>query len=177
MLQVIGQIAGLTTEQKENPSRLRQQTDNFVKFLVLVSPLVGLIMFIVGGFTHQWKHVLILISSSFLVCAVALIPEGKQAAVRRKLCMNIPTLGMPATVTTIMTVVARRLAKKSVYVKRLEIIEALGSCNIIASDKTGTLTKNMMTVTDLWYMDDFISGKQLVTVEMPVFKKGCLDPF
>ncbi|KAH7701523.1 P-type ATPase, partial [Aphelenchoides avenae] len=138
---VIGQIAGLTTEQKENPSRLRKQTDNFVKFLVLVAPLVGLIMFIVGGFTHQWKHVLLLISSSFLVCAVALIPEG-----------------MPATVTTIMTVVARRLAKKSVYVKRLEIIEALGSCNIIASDKTGTLTKNMMTVTDLWYMDEFISG-------------------
>lgn len=58
-----------------------------------------------------------------------------------------------------MTVVARRLAKKHVYVKRLDIVEALGSCNIIASDKTGTLTKNLMTVTDLWYMDEFISGK------------------
>lgn len=65
---------------------------------------------------------------------------------------------MPATVTTIMTVVARRLAKKNVYVKRLDIVEALGSCNIIASDKTGTLTKNMMTVTDLWYLDEYISG-------------------
>lgn len=65
---------------------------------------------------------------------------------------------MPATVTTIMTVVARRLAKKNVYLKRLDIIEALGSCNIIASDKTGTLTKNIMTVTDIWYLDEYISG-------------------
>lgn len=66
---------------------------------------------------------------------------------------------MPATVTSIMMTVARRLAKKNVYVKRLDIVEALGSCNIIASDKTGTLTKNVMTVTDVWYLDEFIAGE------------------
>jgi sodium/potassium-transporting ATPase subunit alpha len=57
---------------------------------------------------------------------------------------------MPATVTSILTLVARRLASKNVYLKRLDIVEALGSASIIASDKTGTLTKNEMVVCDLW---------------------------
>lgn len=67
-------------------------------------------------------------------------------------------LGLPATVTSILTVIARRLSAKNVYLKRLDIVEALGSANIIASDKTGTLTKNIMTVTDLWYHDEITTG-------------------
>ncbi len=53
---------------------------------------------------------------------------------------------------------ARRMASKNVYLKRLDICEALGQVNIIASDKTGTLTKNVMTVTDLWHLDNIVSG-------------------
>uniref|UniRef100_A0A915P4S5 P-type ATPase n=1 Tax=Meloidogyne floridensis TaxID=298350 RepID=A0A915P4S5_9BILA len=53
--------------------------------------------------------------------------------------------GLPATVTSILTLVARRLANRNVYVKRLDICEALGQVSIIASDKTGTLTRNEMT--------------------------------
>ena len=60
--------------------------------------------------------------------------------------------------TSVLTLVARRLEKKQVYIKRLDIVEALGSASIIASDKTGTLTKNVMTVTDVWYNDEVISG-------------------
>ncbi|KAH7704171.1 P-type ATPase [Aphelenchoides avenae] len=138
---IISQIANLTNQDKKTPNRLQKQTNNFLKFLLIVWPVMGLVMFVIGGFNDRWANISLMISSSFLVCAIAFIPEG-----------------MPATITTIMTVVARRLAKKHVYVKRLDIVEALGSCNIIASDKTGTLTKNLMTVTDLWYQDEFISG-------------------
>ena len=60
-----------------------------------------------------------------------------------------------------MTLVARRLANRNVYVKRLDICEALGQVSIIASDKTGTLTRNEMTVTGLWNFDGFINGKYL----------------
>jgi P-type Ca2+ transporter type 2C len=67
-------------------------------------------------------------------------------------------IGLAATVTSVLTLVARRLEKKQVYIKRLDIVEALGSASIIASDKTGTLTKNVMTVTDVWYNDEVISG-------------------
>jgi sodium/potassium-transporting ATPase subunit alpha len=138
---VIGQIATLTTGQSENRSRLQQQITKFVKFLLVLSAIVGLLMTIVGGAVHGWKGMVKITATSFLVCAISFVPAG-----------------MPATVTSIMTVVARRLANKNVYIKRLDIVEALGSCNIIASDKTGTLTKNLMTVTDVWYMDEFIAG-------------------
>ncbi len=50
------------------------------------------------------------------------------------------------------------MAKKNVYLKRLDVIEAFGACTVIASDKTGTLTKNSMTVTDLWYDKHYMSG-------------------
>ena len=78
--------------------------------------------------------------------------------------INKTFLGLPATVTSSLTLVAQRLVRKNVYLKKLDIVEALGSANIIASDKTGTLTKNIMTVTDIWYHDKFIPGKKRINI-------------
>uniref|UniRef100_A0A914CGH3 Uncharacterized protein n=1 Tax=Acrobeloides nanus TaxID=290746 RepID=A0A914CGH3_9BILA len=117
------------------------QIKRFVKFLVFMALTIGTLVFIVGGFVHKWNNVPMLLATSFAVCAVGMVPEG-----------------LPATVTSILTVVARRLSAKNVYLKRLDIVEALGSANIIASDKTGTLTKNIMTVTNLWYHDEITTG-------------------
>jgi Ca2+-transporting ATPase len=52
------------------------------------------------------------------------------------------------------------LAKKKVYLKRLGVIDALGAATVIASDKTGTLTENNMAVTDIWFNQKSVSGKQ-----------------
>ena len=60
--------------------------------------------------------------------------------------------------TSILTLVSRRMTKNNVYLKRLDVVEGLGAVNIIASDKTGTLTKNLMTVTDVWYLERTITG-------------------
>ncbi|PAV71365.1 hypothetical protein WR25_24339 isoform C [Diploscapter pachys] len=138
---VIGQIAALTTGQPPKKSRLEKQIKFFVHFLLILAPAVGTISMIVGGLTFGWGNWILLLSTSYAVCAIALVPEG-----------------LSATVTSILTVVARRLEKKSVYLKRLDIAEALGSAKIIASDKTGTLTKNVMTVTDMWIDDLVIHG-------------------
>ncbi|KAI6183429.1 Cation-ATPase-N domain-containing protein [Aphelenchoides bicaudatus] len=139
---IIGQIASMTTQQSAKSSRLEYQIKIFVKFLTVLAFVVGLIAFIAGGFIAKWDGKLIvpLLVTSFTVVSVAMIPEG-----------------MPATVTSILTLVARRLASKNVYLKRLDIVEALGSASIIASDKTGTLTKNEMIVSDLWYTNEYIS--------------------
>lgn len=88
--------------------------------------------------------------------------------------LYIKFIGLPATVTSILSLLARRLSKKMVYLKRLDICEALGQVNIIASDKTGTLTKNSMTVTDLWHWNKFVHGKHFVLMSKIIDKNRSL---
>ena len=52
--------------------------------------------------------------------------------------------GLPATVTSLLSLTCAKLVKEQVYVKENEMVEALGSTSVICSDKTGTLTKNLM---------------------------------
>lgn len=68
-------------------------------------------------------------------------------------------LGLPATVTSELTIIARRMAQKNVYLKKLDVVDAFGATTVIASDKTGTLTTNNMTVTDAWTGLRYITGK------------------
>jgi P-type E1-E2 ATPase len=56
------------------------------------------------------------------------------------------TQGLPATVTSLLSLTALRLRDRQVLIKRTDIIENLGAATVIASDKTGTLTQNRMTV-------------------------------
>lgn len=58
--------------------------------------------------------------------------------------------GLPSTITTLLTVAAKRMAKKNVLVKNLQGVETLGAITLLATDKTGTLTMNRMDVVEIW---------------------------
>lgn len=62
---------------------------------------------------------------------------------------NVPQ-GLPTTVTACLSIVAERMGRQNVFVKKLDVIETLGSCTLICTDKTGTLTMNLMSVANTW---------------------------
>lgn len=63
--------------------------------------------------------------------------------------------GLPATVTILLTIAAKRMASQNVLVKDLQGVETLGAITLLATDKTGTLTRNQMTVASMWTCDEF----------------------
>ncbi|KAH9473147.1 hypothetical protein Pst134EA_000223 [Puccinia striiformis f. sp. tritici] len=128
----IGQIAGMTGGEPDNKSPLAQEIDDFVKIISCIAIITAVIFFGVGiGTTYKGK---IAATVTFAVSVlVAWVPEG-----------------LPATVTLLLSIAAKRMAKAKVLVKDLQGVETLGALTMLATDKTGTLTRNQMTVTAMW---------------------------
>ncbi|MBD3328549.1 HAD-IC family P-type ATPase [Candidatus Peregrinibacteria bacterium] len=130
----MGKIAELTSTTKKDKSPLEKELHRIGIFVGKVALAISVILFIVGFFL-QGKALIenILFASSV---AVAAVPEG-----------------LPATVTIALAIGVQRLARKNAIVKQLSATETLGSTTVICSDKTGTLTKNEMTVKELYFND------------------------
>ena len=123
---IIGDIAEKVQEVPFGKAPLQQKLDNFAKFLSWT--VGGISMFIFGLGLYEGEK----LSEMFIAAvaiAVSAIPEG-----------------LPVAVTIAMAIGVNRMARQNAIVRRLPSVETLGSTTVIGSDKTGTLTKNEMTV-------------------------------
>ncbi|XP_056381449.1 calcium-transporting ATPase type 2C member 2 isoform X1 [Hyla sarda] len=124
-----GEVFKMMQAEETPKTPLQKSMDKLGKQLSLFSfGIIGLIMLI--GWL-QGKPLLSMFTIGVSL-AVAAIPEG-----------------LPIVVTVTLALGVMRMAKKRVIVKKLPIVETLGCCNVICSDKTGTLTANEMTATKL----------------------------
>ena len=130
----VGKIADMLAQADETETPLKNNLNDLGKFLTMAIIAIAVIMFIVGTVFNGTSFVDMLLTSISL--AVTAIPEG-----------------LPAIVTIILALGTQVMAKRNSVIRKLPAVETLGSTDIIASDKTGTLTLNQMTVEKLY--DDF----------------------
>ncbi|VDC02481.1 unnamed protein product [Peniophora sp. CBMAI 1063] len=129
---LIGQIAKLTGSESGNKSPLGTEIAHFVSLVATVAGFFAVVFFVVG-ITTAYKGQASLTVTFAVSVLVAFVPEG-----------------LPSVVTLLLSIAAKRMAAQNVLVKDLQGVETLGSLTLLATDKTGTLTRNMMTVTNLW---------------------------
>ncbi|KAJ3330656.1 hypothetical protein HDU76_005170 [Blyttiomyces sp. JEL0837] len=127
---VLGQIAGLTQNEKKSMSPLNREINNFVMTIGAVAITSAIVFFIIA--LVDTKNISFALNFAVGVL-VAWVPQG-----------------LPATVTMLLTIAAKRMATQQVLVKDLTGVETLGAITLLATDKTGTLTRNQMTVTNFW---------------------------
>ena len=126
----IGKIAEIV-QQDSSETPLQKKVDKLGKSLSAIAILVCIVVFIL----ELSKGIpLVQTFMTAVSLAVAAIPEG-----------------LPAVLTLTLALGMQQMAKSNAIVKKLLSVETLGSCTVICSDKTGTLTENKMTVTDSFY--------------------------
>jgi len=132
----LGKIANSINKTKEAKSPLTIRVEKFSKqisMLVLVIAVIITLLLISKGVPH---HEIFL---SVVALAVSAMPEG-----------------LPLALTMALTIASNKMSKKNVIVRKLNSVESLGSCTVIASDKTGTLTVNEQTAKKILLPDNSI---------------------
>ncbi|EAR87213.3 Na,H/K antiporter P-type ATPase alpha subunit family protein (macronuclear) [Tetrahymena thermophila SB210] len=133
----LGEIAGMAQAEKKTKTPLRIELDRLILFMVFVALSLGVLFFLLSFFHAGYD------AMTSVVYGIGI------------LVVNVPE-GLICCITISLAITAQSLHKKNVLVKNLESVETLGSTSCICSDKTGTLTQNVMTVEHIW-----ISGQQL----------------
>ncbi|KAF5367657.1 hypothetical protein D9757_010968 [Collybiopsis confluens] len=128
---LIGQVARLTSGEEGKEAPLAKEIARFVIQISCIA-VISAIVFLIVGVTTVYKHNPALTVTFAVSVLVAWVPEG-----------------LPSTVTLLLSIAAKRMASQNVLVKDLQGVETLG-LTMLATDKTGTLTRNQMTVTNLW---------------------------
>jgi Ca2+-transporting ATPase len=127
----MGRIAGLLEQTPDEATPLQRELDRTGKVLGLVVIAIAIVMSVTIIVVEDVRRIAALFDVLILAVAlaVAAVPEG-----------------LPAVVTAVLSIGVQRMARRHAIVRHLAAVETLGSATVIASDKTGTLTKNEMTV-------------------------------
>jgi len=126
----MGKIADLIQSTEEAETPLQRRLEQLGKILIALSLALTALVVITGIWHGQNAYAMFLAGVSL---AVAAIPEG-----------------LPAIVTIALALGVQRMIKRKAIVRKLPSVETLGSADVICSDKTGTLTQNKMTITEIW---------------------------
>ncbi|MDX1574142.1 MAG: HAD-IC family P-type ATPase [Methylophaga sp.] len=133
----IGRISGLMTEVNELTTPLLQQMTRFSRWLTGIILMFAAMIYAYGTSIQGTSA-----TEMFIIVvglAVATIPEG-----------------LPAILTITLAIGVQRMAGQKAIIRRLPVVETLGAVSVICSDKTGTLTRNEMTVTSIVTGEDLI---------------------
>lgn len=122
----MGKIANMIQEAEQPPTPLQQRLTRLGNVLVIVCVIICVFVVIAGALRGEQLYRMFMAGVSL---AVAAIPEG-----------------LPAVVTLCLAIGVQRMLKRNAIARKLPAVETLGSATVICSDKTGTLTKNQMTV-------------------------------
>ena len=134
----LGKISDMLSETTDLETPLTQKLAVIGKYLTIGIIAITLVIMVVGTIRATGHGIaLTLALKDSLIFAIALavgaIPEG-----------------LPAVVTIALAIGVQRMAKRKAIIRKLPAVETLGSTTVICSDKTGTLTRNEMTVNELW---------------------------
>ncbi len=125
----VGKIAGMIIEDESPETPIQKKLAEVGKILAVACIIICVLIFVIGIFK---KIPIIEMFMTSVGLAVAAIPEG-----------------LPAIVTIMLSIGVTKMAKKNSIIRKLPAVETLGSSSVICSDKTGTLTQNKMTVTEI----------------------------
>lgn len=139
----VGKIAGILNDTEKSDTPLQQRLNKLGKTLGIASLAICAVIFVIGML--QGKQALDMFMTAVSL-AVAVIPEG-----------------LVAVSTIVLAIGVQRMVKKHAIVKKLPAVETLGSASVICSDKTGTLTKNQMTVQKLFYNEKIQNIEEIDT--------------
>ena len=125
----VGRIAGSIRHTERTATPLQGQMRRLGRILTIAVLLISLAVFVIGTFQNRGVEEMFLTA---VAIGVSAIPEG-----------------LPVVMTIALAVGIRRMAKRRAIIRRLPAVETLGSCTVILTDKTGTLTENRMTVREI----------------------------
>ncbi|MFX0060163.1 MAG: cation-translocating P-type ATPase [Candidatus Hodarchaeota archaeon] len=142
----IGKIAGSLQEELIEASPFQKEVDRFGKLLGIIIIIICLAVFIT-------ELIIILVTEGFSFGPQEIDEIIEAFEISISLAVSAVPEGLVVVITVVMSIGMRKMADRNALVRKLTAVETLGRVNVICSDKTGTLTKNEMTVVNVYLND------------------------